>query len=60
MNATPSPPSRRKVYCVLSARSLPYAVKALESLGANSLEDLDITLITDGDSDKIALTDAMH
>jgi len=57
--ATTSQPKQRKVYCVLSARSLPYAVNALESLTANSLEDLDITLITDGDSDKIALTDAM-
>ena len=51
---------RRKVYCILSSRSLPYAVKALESLTANSLDDLDVTLITDGAADKVALVEAMN
>jgi hypothetical protein len=60
MNAPMATPTRRKAYCVLSARSLPYAVKALESLTANSLDDLVITLITDGDADKLALVDAMN
>ena len=60
MNAPVATSLRRKAYCVLSARSLPYAVKALESLTANSLDDLDVTLITDGAADKIALVDAMN
>ena len=60
MNAPVATSLRRKVYCVLSARSLPYAVKALESLTANSLDDLDLTLITDGAADKVALVDAMN
>jgi len=60
MNASIASPTRRKAYCVLSARSLPYAVKALESLTAHSLDDLDITLITDGEADKVALMDAMN
>ena len=60
MNAPIAPAAPRKVYCVLSARSLPYAVKALESLTANSLEDLDLTLITDASADKTALVDAME
>ena len=60
MKAPISTPLRRKVYCVLSARSLPYAVKALESLTTNSLDDLDVTLITDGAADKVALVGAMN
>ena len=56
----PNPTPRRKVYCILSARSLPYADKAMESLVANCLEDLDLTLITDGPSDKVALVAAMQ
>lgn len=57
---SPNPPPRRKVYCILSARSLPYADKAMESLVAHSLEDLDLTLITDGPGDKTVLVDAMQ
>jgi hypothetical protein len=48
------------VYCVLSARSLPYAQKALESLFANSLEVLNLRLITDGEDDKVKLTDTLQ
>ncbi len=51
---------RRKVYCILSARSLPYADKAMASLVAHCDEDLDLTLITDSADDKIALVDAMQ
>lgn len=59
MNASTANLPRRHVYCVLSARSLPYAVKALASLTAHSLDDLDVTLITDGEADKVALVQAM-
>lgn len=52
--------SRRGVFCVLSSRSLPYADKAMESLTAHSLDDLDLTLITDGPDDKVALVNAMQ
>lgn len=45
---------------MLSVRSLPYAVTALKRLTTNSLDDLDITLITDGAVDKLALVDAMN
>lgn len=45
----------RHVYCVLSARSLPYAVHAFRSLLANALETLDLTLITDGAEDRSAI-----
>ncbi|MEO5882649.1 MAG: hypothetical protein ABIQ06_09560, partial [Caldimonas sp.] len=58
---TPSPsPARRGVYCVLSSRSLPYARRAMESLAANSIDDLDLTLITDSADDKTALVGAMQ
>jgi hypothetical protein len=58
--AADSSPTRRGVFCVLSARSLPYADKAMESLLARSLDALDLTLITDGPSDKTALVEAMQ
>jgi hypothetical protein len=51
---------RRKVYCILSARSLPYAEKAIESLVAHSIEDIDLMLITDGPDDKAALLATMQ
>lgn len=51
---------RREVYCVLSARSLPYASKAMESLVAHSAQPLDLTLITDSAADKAALLEAMQ
>jgi hypothetical protein len=59
MDTTPVATQRRKVYCILSARSLPYADKAMESLVANCLDDIDLTLITDSAADKAALVDAM-
>ncbi|MEO7335646.1 MAG: hypothetical protein ABIV63_03605 [Caldimonas sp.] len=52
--------SRRSVYCVLSSRSLPYAHLAVESLLSRSLDDLDLSLITDSADDKRALLDAME
>lgn len=51
--------ARRPVYCVLSARSLPYATPAFRSLLANCDDELRLTLITDGADDKRALVDAM-
>ena len=54
------PPTQRRVFCVLSARSLPYADKALESLVGHSLDNIDLALITDSREDKVALTDAMQ
>lgn len=49
----------RKLYVVLSARSLPYARACLGSLLRNAAETLDVTLITDGLEDKTALEEAM-
>jgi hypothetical protein len=45
----------RKLYCVLSPRSLPYARFAFHSLFAHCLEAVDLTLITDDDADKAAI-----
>ena len=50
----------RKLYCVLGSGSLPYSEKAFESLAAHSLDDFDLTLITDALADKIALTEALE
>lgn len=44
--------SKRRVFCVLSARSLPYAKHAIASLFAHSLEPLSLFLITDSEADK--------
>ena len=60
MNPTADTPVRRGVYCVLSSRSLPYARHAMASLVAQSVDDLDLTLITDSAADKTALVDAMQ
>ena len=49
----------RKVFCVLSSKSLPYAEKGLASLFKNALEPLDITLITDALEDKQAIIEAL-
>jgi len=58
--SVPTPSSaRRRVFCVLSARSLPYAEKAIESLFAHALEPLSLTLITDGEDDKQQIIDAV-
>jgi hypothetical protein len=59
MNSTTPSAVRRKVYCILSARSLPYADKAMESLVAHCLDDIDLMLITDSAADKVALIEAM-
>lgn len=50
---------RRKVYCVMSARSLPYARFAISSLLANSLEALDLTFVTDEESDRTDIVKAL-
>ncbi len=50
----------RRVYVVLSPRSLPYSRHALQSLLANSIESLDISLITDTESDRAELIQAME
>lgn len=49
----------RRVFMVLSPRSLGYARDALESLFRNSLETLHIHFITDSDEDKLKLSDAV-
>jgi hypothetical protein len=49
----------RKIYCVLSARSLAYAGPCLGSLARNASETLSITLITDDAEDGAALTAAV-
>lgn len=59
MPDTPPQPAPRPVYCVLSARSLPYARFALESLLANCLDRITLTLITDDAADELALEQAM-
>ncbi len=48
--------TRRKVYCVLSARSLGYSAACLRSLARNAIEPLDVVLITDGPEDKARLS----
>ena len=60
MNATIDKPKPRKLYCVLSARSLPYATSAFESLRANCLDEFDLTLLTDAAEDKGALVSAVE
>lgn len=47
---------RRKVYCVLSARSLGYSAACLRSLARNAIETMDVVLITDGPDDKAKLS----
>ena len=49
----------RHVYMVLSPRSLSYARDALESLFANSVEDLHLRLITDSERDKEELSESL-
>lgn len=57
---TDAAPPRRAVYCVLSARSLPYARLALDSLARRCLDDLDIVLVTDEEADRAALFETMQ
>lgn len=47
-----APRTRRKAYCVMGAGSVPYARRSIESLCLNSLDDLDVKIITDGEDDK--------
>ena len=49
----------RQVFIVLSPRSLSYARDALESLFRNSLEALQVRLITDSEEDKQELSEAV-
>ncbi len=51
--------SRRKVYCVMGARSLRYAHACIASLLANSDEPLNLALLTDSAADAQALRDAL-
>ncbi|MDP9123151.1 MAG: hypothetical protein M3N82_00860 [Pseudomonadota bacterium] len=44
--------ARRNAYCVMGAGSLPYARLSIESLCLNSIDDLDVRIITDGEEDK--------
>src|SRR3569833_1560226 len=49
--------TRRRVFMVLSPRSLPYAQLALQSFIHKALESTTLCLITDSDADKIELQD---
>lgn len=49
------PAHTRKLFMVLSARSLPYANICLNSLFRNAIEALDLTLITDDRADAVAI-----
>ncbi|MBD2328099.1 hypothetical protein [Alkalinema sp. FACHB-956] len=49
----------RQVFSVLSARSLPYAEKAIESLFQHAIEPLNLTLITDDFTDQEQIFNAV-
>lgn len=49
----------RRIFCVLSAKALPYARHCVATLFANCLETVDLTLITDGPEDKRELEAAL-
>lgn len=51
--------SHRRVYIILSAKALPYASQCVATLFENCLEDVDLTLITDGPSDKQEIEQAL-
>lgn len=51
--------THRRVFCVLSARALPYARRAITSLFAHSSESLSVVLITDTELDKQEIFDAV-
>jgi hypothetical protein len=53
-------PHVRNLFCILNARSLPYAGFGIQSLFAHSRERLDLTLITDDDADKAQITSALQ
>lgn len=49
----------RKVFMVLSANALPYAEKGIESLMSNVREPISLTLLTDEESDKAKINEAL-
>lgn len=51
----PSTQTPRRVFIILSAKALPYAERCVDSLFNNSLEALDVKLITDSPEDKQAI-----
>jgi hypothetical protein len=51
--------SRRKLFCVMSARALPYAEKGIQSLFSNLLEPVSLTIITDEEEDKKAIIESV-
>src|SRR5713226_4771426 len=53
-------PIPRRLFMVLSPRSLPYARLALDSLFRNAEEPLSLTLLTDSDNDKHVLADELN
>jgi hypothetical protein len=53
-------PPLRRLYCVLSPRSLPYASHALRSLFAHCLEPVSLTMITDEQADKAAIVETLE
>jgi hypothetical protein len=55
----PNEQNHRRVFCVLSARALPYARQAVSSLLAHSSERLSVVLITDTELDKQEISDAV-
>ena len=59
MTALPLQQPVRRIYCVLSPRSLPYARFAFRSLFAHCLEPFDLTLITDDGADKATIAAAL-
>jgi hypothetical protein len=52
--------ARRRIFVVLSRRSLGYSRLSLESLFRNSLEPMDVHLITDSSADKDALSEEVN
>jgi hypothetical protein len=52
-------PDRRRLFCVMSAQALPYAEKGIQSLFAHALEPVSLTIITDGEGDKKAITESV-
>ena len=58
MNSTDTKP--RQVFIVLSASALPYAEKGIESLTKNVMEPITLTLLTDDESDKTKINDALN
>src|SRR6478609_7000127 len=55
----PANPAPRQLFCILSARSLPYASLGLQSLFAHANEHVILTLITDDESDKEQICTAL-